>query len=208
MTNYEPESEWFLLHSGLTIPLMLRSRLADEDFVYVDLGCGHPTNKSLTSFVRDRGWRGVAVDGNGDYEKDWIEAGYGSHFCHAILSNEPRVRFAIHENAFTSRISESPETDHPERWGINRIIESETLPLGHLLSRYKIGKIDLLTIDLEGHEFAVLNTLDFEKHSPLFIISEYVAQGEGTDPRVCQMLLQRGYEVVHMTEPNLIFRRK
>jgi len=208
MTKYEPESEWFLLHSGLSVPFMLRSRLADEDFVYVDLGCGHPTNKSLTSFVRDRRWRGVAVDGNAEYEKDWIEVGYGNHFCHALLSDQPRARFAIHDNAFTSRISESPETDHPERWGIKHIIERDTVPLNSILEQRGIGKIDLLTIDLEGHEFAVLNTLDFEKHSPLFIISEYVTQGESTDPRVCQMLLKRGYEVVHMTESNIIFRCK
>jgi len=208
MTVYEPESQWFLDADGFFILPFVRKLAREEERFYVDIGCAHPVNKSLTHFLRDRFWNGVAIDGNGDYEHDWIQAGYGSHFCHALLSDQPRARFAIHDNAFTSRISESPETDHPERWGIKHIIERDTVPLNAILEQRGIGKIDLLTIDLEGHEFAVLNTLDFEKHSPLFIISEYVTQGESTDPRVCQMLLKRGYEVVHMTESNIIFRRK
>lgn len=209
MTQYEPESAWFLDNGhGLCIPFFLHPLIRGEKRVYVDIGCAHPVNKSLTHFVRDRGWSGVAIDGNGDYDHDWIQAGFQSHFCHALLSDQPRARFAIHDNAFTSRISDSPETDHPERWGIKHIIERDTVPLNKILQDRGIGKIDLLTIDIEGREMEVLNTLDFEKHSPLFIISEYVTQGEGTDLRVCQMLLQRGYEVVHMTESNLIFRRK
>jgi FkbM family methyltransferase len=199
MTVYEPESEWFISNTDT---------IEGDHNIYVDIGAAHPINKSLTHFVRDRGWSGVAIDGNSDYEHDWIQAGYGSHFCHALLSDQPRARFAIHDNAFTSRISDSPETDHPERWGIKHIIERDTVSLNAILEQRGIGKIDLLTIDLEGHEMEVLSTLDFEKHSPLFIISEYVTQGESTDPRVCQILLKRGYEVVHMTESNLIFRRK
>lgn len=201
MSTHEPESQ-FLIEYGLG------STPKTEMGVYVDLGCAHPINKSLTHFCRDMGWNGLAIDANLDYANDWANAGFGRHFVCAVLSDRPMVRFATHDNAFTSRISDLPENDRPERWGIKSIEERRTRPLNHLLEIHGIGSINLLTIDLEGHEFAVLSTLDFERHSPAFIIAEYVAQGECVDPRVCQMLLARGYEVIHMTESNLIFRRK
>lgn len=179
-----------------------------KPLVYVDLGCSHPTNRSLTSFCRDLGWRGVAIDGNPDYGKDWEAVGFKDHFFCGILSDKPFARFAIHENSFTSRISESTETDHPEKWGINRIVEHYAVPLNQILAIRGIDHIDLLTIDLEGAEFDVLQTLDFEKHSPSFIIAEYDTAGVGIDCRVCNFLLGKGYEVIQQFPSNLIYRRK
>lgn len=200
MKTFEPESEWLIGYGLGCTP-------ATERGVYVDLGCSHPVNKSLTAFLRDFGWTGLAVDGNPDYQQDWINAGFSHHFAHAILSDQPRARFAIHDNAFTSRISSDVADDRPEIWGINRIVEDATTPLNALLELHNIERIDLLNIDLEGQEFAVLSTLDFNRHSPAFIISEFVTACEGIDCRGCNFLLSKGYEVIHMTDSNLIFKR-
>jgi hypothetical protein len=197
--DYEPESEWFVKNTILT---------EGDHNVYVDLGAAHPTNKSLTSLCRNLGWRGLAVDANSDYANDWAQAGFGSHFVCAVLSDQSTARFVTHENSFTSRISDLPETDRPEKWGIKRIEERITVPLNALLEMHGIEKVDLLCCDLEGFTSRVLKMLDFEKHQPGWVIAEYVSQGEGTDPEVCNFLLSKGYEVVHMTESNLIFRRK
>jgi hypothetical protein len=199
MQKYEPESEWFVKNTILT---------EGDHNIYVDLGAAHPSNKSLTSFCRDLGWRGVAIDANPDYAKDWADAGFGSHFVCAVLSDQPTARFVTHENSFTSRISDLPENDHPERWGIKRIEGRATVPLEWILKEHEIGKIDLLTCDLEGHEFAVLQTLDWDKHQPSWVIAEYVTAGEGVDIRVAEMLLEKGYEIVHLTGSNIIYRRK
>lgn len=203
---YEPESLWLITpEPGIVHPMFFQP---DANRVYVDLGCAHPTNKSLTAFVRDLGWRGVAIDGNPDYQKDWIDAGYGSHFDRQILSSKPWARFVVHDNAFTSRLSDSVETDKPELWGIKGVIEHPVVPLEEILAKHQIEKIDLLVVDLEGAEFDVLQTLDFEKHSPAFIIAEYDTAGVGIDCRVCNWLLARGYEVVQMFPSNLVYRRK
>lgn len=204
--NYEPESYWL----GQNEQLFAKEPwgYALPGLTYVDLGCAHPINKSLTHFVRDLGWRGVAIDANEAYRDEWNAADYGHHFVRAVLSDKPFVRFAYHENSFTSRISPSEATDHPDWWGINAIREEPATNLNDILAERTIGHIDLLCIDLEGYEFPVLQTLDFEKHTPTFIVSEYVTQGAGIDARVCNFLVARGYEVVRMTESNLIYRRK
>ena len=196
--NYEPESNW----------------LNDNFFnqatngTYVDLGAGHPIRCSLTSFVRDKGWNGVAVDGNPDYEKDWRDAGFLHHFRCAVLSQNAKARFVIHENSFTSRISDTPDTDNTSEFGINRIVEVDTVPVNAILESAGIGKVNLLTVDLEGNEFEVMRTLDFKKHDPDLIVSEYVTQGDGTDPRAANLLISMGYEIVHVTEANMIYRKK
>lgn len=211
--TYEPESQWLKWHDTpqgrRCLPLFCAPVLdGQEPPVYVDLGCAHPINKSLTHFVRDLGWRGVAVDGNGDYEKDWAQVGYRSHLFITVLSNKPSARFVTHENAFTSRISESEAMDRPEQWGIKRVEERQCLALESILLAFEIERIDLLTIDLEGAELEVLQTLDWERHNPSFIIAEYDTAGVGIDCRVCNWLLARGYEVVQMFPSNLIYRRK
>jgi len=201
--HYEPESQFIWGQMSISPNLDCGGQ-----GVYVDLGCAHPINKSLTHFCRDFGWRGLAIDGNIDFAPEWLQYGYIHHFVCAVLSDQPTARFVVHENSFTSRISDLPENDHPEKWGIKRIEERSTVSLNHLLDVHDIGKIDLLCCDLEGHEFEVLKTLDWEKHSPAWVIAEYVTAGEDTDPRLCNFLLERGYEVVHMTQSNLIYRRK
>lgn len=203
MSTYEPESEWLLNNHSMDL-----SPLTGCGCVYVDLGCAHPINKSLTCWFREHHWTGISIDGNPDYANDWAAASYGRHFVCAVLSDQPTARFVIHDNAFTSRISDSPETDYPNQWGINRVEERSTIALNHLLDVHEIGKIDLLTVDLEGHEFAVLQTLDWQKHQPAWVIAEYVTTGAGVDSRLCNFLLGLGYEVVHMTNSNLIFKRK
>jgi hypothetical protein len=198
---YEPESQ-FLIEYGLG------STPATEMGVYVDLGCAGPVLKSLTHFCRVLGWPGLAIDANLDYANDWAAAGFGKHFVCAVLSDQPSARFVTHDNSFTSRISDLPEMDQPEKWGIKSIEVRATIPLEHLLDLHEIGKIDLLTVDLEGHELAVLKTLDWEKHSPAYVVAEFVTQGLGVDAEVGNFLISKGYTLIHMSSSNLIFRRQ
>jgi len=175
--------------------------------VYVDLGAAHPTSHSQSAFVRELGWRGIAVDGNPDYRKEWEEAGFGQHFVCEVLSDRDTARFCIHENSQTSRISDSEETDHPEKWGIVSKTVRPCIPLNDLLTEHHIGRIDLLCVDLEGMTSRVLRTLDWEKHRPRFIIVEHTAQGEPMDWELLNYILDQNYLLVRMFEGNAVFRK-
>lgn len=201
MITYEPESEYLRAN----FPMFYG---AVKEGVYVDLGASHPTNASLTHFCRDLGWRGVAVDGNSDYGADWVDAGLEDHFYCAVLSDEPLARFVIHDNSFTSRISPSEETDHPERWGIKRIVEKNTVHINTLLQNRGIEHIDLLCCDLEGMDLRVLRTLDWRKHTPSFVIVEHTAASEPLNYKLINFLLDGGYELLRKFPANAIFKRK
>lgn len=197
MNHYEPES-----HFLLSLP----------DFpkmgVYLDLGAAHPVAHSQTHFVRDLGWHGVAIDGNPDYWNDWNDRGLADSFVIGVIHHGFKARFAIHENSQTSRLSPSIETDHPEKWGINRIVEQKPLRLGFILEERGIEKIDLLTIDLEGAEWEALTQIDLKLHDPTYIVSEFKTTEAEDDYRVLNMLPHFGYEVIYINGGNIIYRKR
>ena len=59
---------------------------------------------------------------------------------------------------------------------ISSIKKIKTNTLNNIIksSKYSNKKIDLLSIDVEGHELPVLEGLDFDKYSPNVIVVEYL----------------------------------
>lgn len=163
-----------------------------EKGVYVDVGCYHPKIASNTAHFRELGWSGVAIDANPHMAKEWAD--YPGVFVNALIGNGEPAKYQVNY-------------DQP---GWSRVGSGEVTPtrtLESILSERGIGKIDLLSIDLEGQEFAALQSLDLEKHQPQIIIAEFDTGGMGKDFRVLEYLLQREYIAMHMTEANIIYRR-
>lgn len=178
------EDRW--LHEG--------NHLGGTGMVYVDVGAADPVTGSNSAFVRSIGWRGLAIDGNPVYRKRWPDA-WPWAFETAIVSTLDEVPFNYHPNSVVSRV----ELGNP-------IVPSVTLE--SLLVKHSIGKIDLLTLDVEGHEFEALASMDLEAHQPRIIVSEYRTDGLGIDWRVRDYLMDRNYYLVHQTFANLIFFRQ
>lgn len=180
-----------------------RGLLVGVERVYVDIGCAHPEQGSNTALVRDFGWTGVALDANPKYQPHWdaVRSRLPAWpiFEAVILASEPEVPFKFEDNAAMSRICDGGE-------------RRKTVPINKLLADYSIGRIGLLSIDIEGAEYDVLKTLDLAKHDPQIIIAEYATlQLNGTvkeDFRVRDLLLAGGrYRLVHQTVANLIYLR-
>ncbi len=157
---------------------------------YLDIGCADPVTFSNTAFLRDRGWSGIAIDGNPIYAPRW-----GKDFVNAVVSNQPSVEFACHECAALSRVEQGAPT-------------VKTISLGELLRERKIDKVDFMSIDVEGHEFEVIQTLNLAKWTPQLIVSEFNTQGLPLDYRVYDYLLKSGYRAIHRTFSNFIFLRQ
>ena len=84
-----------------------------------------------------------------------------------------------------------------------------TTTLERLLQTVKpeIERIDLLSLDVEGHEFNALRSLSLFRWKPAIIISEFSTAGIGEDFRVANFLQTPPlpYELVHQTPANQIF---
>jgi FkbM family methyltransferase len=88
----------------------------------------------------------------------------------------------------------------------------KTLTLNSVLenSELEIDEIDFLSIDTEGHDLVVLESLDFEKYSPKIIcIEQYISKVKGEAERWTERLRLKmknlGYFNIKKTHSNLLF---
>lgn len=156
--------------------------------VWVDVGAAHPAHTSNTAWLRELGWRGLAIDGNPDFAPFWAGV---CPFQLAIIASESLVRFE--ENGLSSRI-------HDDGRALRKAMRLDAVLAGRGVKR-----IDYLSVDAEGAEWDVFQTFDVLAYRPKVIVSEYRTAGIGEDYRVREYLLANGYSVRHETFANLIF---
>ncbi len=175
------EDKW--IAENLTLP---------ETGFYIDAGCGHPTIHNNTAFLRDRGWNGMAIDANDGYAGYWQDG----VFIQAFVSDQPLVSFSFKKIAGHSRVEESPR-----RYATTSLLRL----LGVVKQPAPAPWFDFLSLDLEGHEFNALMSL--EGQLPRVIVSEYSTEGLFDDMRVKEYLERNGYRLVHTTKANHVFTR-
>lgn len=152
---------------------------------YFDLGCAWPEYNSNTDFLRKLGWRGVAVDANPVYEKDWQGVAL---FISCVIGDGNPAEFEYNGAPDLSRIGRGTPV--------------ETKTLDSIICRHAV---DFISCDLEGNEYEALSRLDWNRFKPLVVVSEYATMGKQNDYRVANMLIPMGYELRHMTVANMIY---
>lgn len=166
--------------------------------VFADVGCAHPWRYSQTAFLRERGWTGIAIDGDPAYAPEW-EGINNATFVQAVLSDKPWVHFLTEPtNALVSRI-------HDEGIGV------PAFKLRQVLGVYGFPKIDFLAIDIESAEADVLREYFEGPHwhdeIPTVLVAEYNSCHKGRDVEVFNVMSKTPYRLVHMTDSNAVFFR-
>jgi hypothetical protein len=164
---------------------------------YVDIGCAHPEQFSNTAFLRQDGfnWDGIAIDGDPVYIPEWMGVP-NVHFIPGVVGLGNTVGFL--EETTNHLVSRIHPLGTPHR----------TMNLNQVIAAYSLKAIDFLSIDIEGAEFDVLQTLDFEKWKPKIIVAEYNSMHAGKDYRLVDLLIPKGYALQHMTNSNFVFVAK
>ena len=85
-------------------------------------------------------------------------------------------------------------------------IQVPSITLNELLEQVGVSEIDLLAMDIEGHELPALRGIDLERYRPELIVVE------GNRGPVISHLTERGYEVIERYRPfdriNTYLRRR
>ncbi|MCP3904717.1 MAG: FkbM family methyltransferase [Planctomycetes bacterium] len=143
---------------------------------FVDVGCYHPVKFNNTFELYRRGWRGINVD----IEPVKIDAfdvrrRGDTNVCCAVSDVEGEVEYwSSGYYSLSSTLMEQPyETDDRVTFERRRV---RARRLDDLIadSPFHDRPLDLLCIDAEGHELAVLRGLDFTRHRPKLIVIEIV----------------------------------
>jgi len=182
--------------------------------VYVDVGAFHPRQFSNTQLLHERGWRGLNVDATPGSMRLFDALRPGDVNVEAAVSDEPGTvvlhSWGLHaENTITAeqlRAAEHALGPPAERIEVAARTLTEILDASPL----RDAAIDLLTVDAEGADLAVLRSLDWRRYRPRIVISE--AFRRDLESLVASkryvFLREQGYRLVAWHPPSVIFERE
>ena len=147
-----------------------------NDGFYIDVGCQHPIKNNNTYLLYKKGWKGINVDLDIDNIDLFNIARPKDDNINIAVSNKVGETdlYFYHKKSPINTIDK--KTSDFQTAQVSEIKKIKTNSLINIInsSRYNNNKIDLLSIDVEGHELQVLEGLDFNLYKPNVIVVEYL----------------------------------
>lgn len=181
---------------------------------FVDVGAHHPVRFSNTRYFYKRGWNGInieptpsAIGAFNTFRKRDINLNIGVGPTKGNLRfycfNEPAL------NSFSKEVSEKIDKDPAKPYHIIKELDIPILPLSEVFEDYlpQGKKIDFLTIDVEGLDFQVLLSNNWDKYKPdVILVEENVDVDSVKDSPIYNFLKDRGYSFFAKTLRTCIYR--
>jgi FkbM family methyltransferase len=161
--------------------LFHRAFKGKRDGTFVDIGAGHPFADSVTLWLRMRGWRGVNVEPNPIFFHDLQVHRHNDINLNVGVSDRPgeSVFYQVEQNELghgwgLSSFDPAAETAATQLGlKVNRLVVPITT-LGQILEDHCPDGVDILKIDVEGLEGAIIGSTDWARFRPKLICVESV----------------------------------
>ena len=174
---------------------------------YVDIGAHHPFRFSNTYALYKAGWSGINIDPMPkSMEKFRRFRPRDINLEIAIGASQDIKPYYIFEERALNTFDESLARDYARLSHLVDVISIPCYPINAILARYASAPIDLLSIDVEGQDMAILSTLDFAVYAPRVVLAESFSQDLMRDPLV-SFMQTKGYNLLAKTTRTCIFVR-
>lgn len=182
---------------------------------YVDVGAHHPIRFSNTYFFYKRGWKGINIDPTPDSMKAFNSIRKDDINLEIAVNNDPTpITFSCFNepalNTFDQKLAK--ERDGLRNYKITQQIKITPQPLSKVLDEYlpEGEKIDFMTIDVEGLDYEVLQSNNWEKYSPTYILIEdhNTDLAKLNESKVYTFLVSKNYALSAKTKRTLFFKLK
>jgi FkbM family methyltransferase len=197
-----------------TPPARLLDYVRERRGTFVELGAFDGLNQSNTAWLEvNRGWRGILVEAIPDaYEQCVRNRPLATVVNCACVANdypEPTVEMVyaglmsivrgarLSDEADEAWVSLGEELQQLERY----TCEVPARTLSSVLDEHRLGRVDLLSIDVEGYELEVLKGIDLARFAPHRIVAEESHGGE-----VDRYLTARGYRRIAVIDRGRLTR--
>ena len=206
---------WSQTGEDVLLQAFLRNRIDDASYngFWVDIGAHHPVKWSNTKTFSDRGWRGINVDAsvnaieilNKKRARD-INVNVGIGPVSGVLDYYKMSMPAM--NTFSKEFAEKAEI----RGGrIVDVVKVPVITLRELLDRYLPSgqHIDFLSIDCEGLDLSILQSSDWYRYRPDYILVEIHTEGRNWDIPNCSVsryMREQGYEFVGQSYVTTLYK--
>lgn len=195
----------------IIIPYIARYHFGlEEPGKYVDIGCNAPIKFSNTFHLYLLGWRGLNVDANSELVAQCKHVRREDISVRAAVSDvEREVVFHKAKDDAVSTIDETRLVEWKKHFEFSDEDQEKvvTRTLTSILDENwnQADAIDILTIDVEGHDFQVLKSLDLKKYRPKIVVIE-MHEFEGiTESEIYQYLTTNGYSLRFFAVLNAYF---
>jgi len=157
------------LYSQHNEELIIRDYFQDRrDGFFLDVGCFTPIVYNNTYYLEKHlGWSGIAVDALPEYGERWKRRRPKSKFFNYLVTDhddtvEPFYRSELPGISSIQQPLKGPGGDELTF----EEIQVSTVTLTRLLEQNGVGKIDFLSMDIEGAELLALAGFDIERFRP------------------------------------------
>lgn len=179
---------------------------------YVDCGCNHPIKSSNTYRLYRKGWRGVCVDAAAKFAPLFARHRPRDAFVRAAVSDQPG-EVTFHHFA-ADELSSIGGARLADLAGYDEV-RTEVMPTRTLASILAEAgapaDYNLLSVDVEGHDEAVLRSAGLDRFRPRVILTELNGTdldiGRVADHPVSALLGEHGYRPVAIHWGNVFYRR-
>lgn len=185
-----------------------------NDGFFVDVGAHHPRRYSNTNYFYKLGWSGINIEPNPDAMRVFragrrrdinLELGVSDRagLLKYHVFEEPAL------NTFDEKVAKSRVENTPYK--LKRVIDVRVERLDDILTdNLPAGRdIDFLSIDVEGLDFKVLQSNDWQRFRPKCVIVEALGTPleQVRESEVYLFMARAGYELIAKTFNSLIFRK-
>ena len=146
---------------------------------FVDVGAHHPHRFSNTYLLYRAGWRGINLDAAPRSMEPFRESRPGDTNLESTISDQPGERpfFLFEEPALSTFSSALADEYVRDGWKLRGTATIRARSLSSILEEHAGDwrSFDLLSIDVEGEELAVLRSNDWQRFRPSVILAEVLS---------------------------------
>ena len=171
--------------------------LLKRDGFVIEVGSNHPVYDSNSYYLeKSLGWRGISIDGV-DFSNDFLKLRANTSFVHCLIDSENgEAEFYEVQNVdgWETQISSMYESNLELGKGFKatkKIVQTKRLSDFQNENQF----IDLCLIDVEGHEFSVLDSIDWENKPPRVFVIEKMGEFYPRN-HLIQYMSNKGYKFV------------
>jgi FkbM family methyltransferase len=186
---------------------------------YVDVGAYHPQMISNTYYFYLQGWRGINIDAMPG-SMDSFNKIRPNDINLEIPLSDTKQNLTYYKfnhsnlNGFSKKISEQRDGCSVGDWEVKLIseIELQTSTLSEVLDKYlpPAQTIDFLNVDVEGLDYEVLKSNNWQKYRPKIVLVEVLETliiEEIKQAPIPAFMYEQGYQLYGKSGYTLIFKR-
>ena len=193
-----------------------------DNGIYIDVGCNHPIKYNNTYLLYKRGWKGINIDLDIKSIKEFKKFRPNDYNVNRVVSNDEKIKeiYYYHERSAINTLSKDLvdfRTNKPQK-----ILKEQTSTLNKIIedSPFKNEKINLISIDIENHEYEALVNFNFNKYKIDVIVTECTDITQKklevynqsieyiSNSKIYNLLIKNNYKLINWVNADLVFARK